>query len=393
MVVVIEKKSIDKILSSIKKNEEIKPHPKNPNYFGKNYKTQPKKVYPVNKLNEILKEPIKNIKEEDNRIKSIIKLEQQIIKIKTPVKVESNKFKKFIANIKSPEYRKFAIILPIILYRLSALIIANKSVYLGFLEVFKYNTNTLNLTNWENLSFISKIYTIIKDYMILIYKNGSLLGYAETIILINLILDEIPQILLTNQYNNINELPVIKLAKHLAQNTKTIVDIEQNQAKQDKNNEELKDNKIMLRQLIETNNEVTTNYNEILKKVETKIGKNDYMSKQEIAKIIVDDVKKESLKPLSKGEFVGKEYIQDLAKIMSGNKQQTGIGYTPEISKKDVIKAMEFNKPIHSSNKGYKMYFQVKKSNALSKKPKNYKRTSDSYILNKPILNKKKNSI
>ena len=366
------KNSIDKILS---KKSEIKGHTKNPNYFGKNYKTQPKKVYPINKLNEILKEPLKVIKDENKKIKSIIKLEQQLIKIPSITKIESNKFKKFIQNINVPQYKSLAIILPIILYRLSSLLIANKNVYLSFLEVFKDNTNALNLANWEKLSFISKIYTIIRDYMVLIFKNGTLLGYAETIILIDLISSEIPKIIFTNEYKNISDVPVLKLAKHLAQNTKTINNIEQSQIAQEQMNEEIQENKIMMRQLIETNNEVTTNYNDILKKVETKFDKNAYFAKQDMADIIIDEAKKGSIKSLSKGEFTGKKYIEDLAKVMSNSTNKTGVGYKADIKDKDIIKAMEFNKPIPSSSKGYKMLFG--KKTTLNKNGIVYKRRSE----------------
>lgn len=387
-----KKTSLDKILSKTKVKSPFKGHPKNPNYFGKNYKTPEKKIYPVNKLNEILKEPIKIIKDEDKKIKSIIKLEQQLIKIPSIVKVESNKFNNFIKNIKIPEYKNFAIILPIILFRLSSLLIANKSTYLGFLEVFRDNTSALKLNNWEKLSFISKVYTIIKDYMVLIFKNGSPLGYAETIILINLILDEIPKIILTKEYNNINEVPVLKLAKHLAQNTKTIKNIEQSQIDQEQTNKEIQENRVMLRQLIDTNNEITTNYQDILKKVETKFDKNQYFANQDIAGIIIDEAKKGSIKSLSKGEFTGEKYIKDLAKIMSNNTERFGVGYTShDIKLKDTIKAMDLNKPIPSSNKGYKMYFSVKKSK-FNTIPNTYKRMSDSVLTLKSKSNKKINS-
>lgn len=389
----VEKTSIDKILS---KKSEIKGHTKNPNYFGKNYKTPVKKVY-INTLNEILKEPLKVIKDENKKIKSIIKLEQQLIKIPSITKVESNKFKKFIQNINVPQYKSLAIILPIILYRLSSLLIANKNTYLGFLEVFKDNTNALKLANWEQLSFISKIYTIIKDYMVLIFKNGTLLGYAETIILIDLITAEIPRIIFANEYKNISDVPVLKLAKHLAQNTKTINNIEQSQIAQEEMNKEIQEHKMDMRQLIETNNEVTTNYNNLLKKVETNLGKNEYFATQDMANIIIDEAKKGSIKSLSKGEFTGKKYIEDLAKVMSNSStHKTGVGYKADIKDKDIIKAMEFNKPIGSSNKGYQMYFKVKK-NTLNKLPVSYKRTSDSYInelksTSKPKTTKKLNS-
>lgn len=387
----VEKTSIDKILS---KKSGIKGHTKNPNYFGKNYKTPVKKIYPINTLNEILKEPLKVIKDENKKIKSIIKLEQQLIKIPSITKVESNKFKKFIQNINVPQYKSLAIILPIILYRLSSLLIANKNVYLGFLEVFKDNTNALNLANWEKLSFISKFYTIIRDYMVLIFKNGTLLGYAETIILIDLITAEIPKIIFTNEYKNISDVPVLKLAKHLAQNTKAINNIEQSQIAQEQMNDEIRENKMNMRQLIETNNEVTTNYNDILKKVETKFDKNAYFAKQDMAQVIIDEAKKGSIKSLSKGEFTGKKYIEDLAKVLSNSTHKTGVGYKADIKDKDIIKAMEFNKPIPSSNKGYKMLFKVKK-NTLNKLQ--IKRMSDSYIneiksTSKSKTNKKLNS-
>lgn len=334
--------------SQIKKTS-VKGHPKNPNYFGKNYKSPVKKP----NIDEILKEPLRSIKEEDKKIKTMIKLESQLIKLKTPIKVESTKFNKFIKVISSPQNRKLAFILPIILYRLSSLLLANKNVYINFMDVFEKNSDR---TEWGSMSLMSKMYVIISDYMKLIYKKSNVLGIAETIILLNIILDEIPRIILATKYDNIDELPVLKLAKHLAQNVKKIDDVMVNKEKQDEQDKKIQETIILQRQQIETHHEVMTEYKQLLEEIKREKNrapeKSELFDKRDAAKFAVNSARKNELKALNKGEYISKHHL----KSRKGIGSKRGIGYEDSSSSEE---EEDYIKPISFDNKGSKMYFKM----------------------------------
>lgn len=225
---------VSKLKNSSKKIQSPKGHAKNPNYKGKNYKTPEKKVY-VNKIKELLENPLKDINDNDKKVQSLIKVTKTLEKIKTPVKIESKKFNDFIKRIDNQAYKKILIAIPIIIYRLASLVVINASI---FEVIFKAYQGQISTNNWANLSLITKINRIIKDYMQLIFKKQSILGYAELILLAGIVVDDIPRILLNTDYENVQDIAALQLAKKLAETTKKIDKVYEKPIKEAENEKE-----------------------------------------------------------------------------------------------------------------------------------------------------------
>jgi hypothetical protein len=192
-------------------------HPKNPNYLGKKFKTPEKKV---NKYNVFLENPLKELEDEKKKLESLLELQKSIQKIKSPIRVESKKFDNFIKKMDDKHTKKIAIALPIIIYRLSTLIIKEKDT---FGRIFKVFHNTVSSTkDWDKMSFTSKVVQIIYDYMKLMTEKWTIFGFAELIILAGIVLDDIPMIIMNNDYIDLKDLAIFQLTKKLAKNAKDI---------------------------------------------------------------------------------------------------------------------------------------------------------------------------
>ena len=155
--------------------KSIKPqfHPKNPNYLGKKFKTPEKKV---NKYVVVLENPLKELEDEKKKLESLLELQKSIKKIKSPIRIESKKFDNFIKKMDDAHTKKIAIALPIIIYRLSTLIIKEKDT---FGRIFKVFHNTVSGTkDWGKMTFTSKIVQIIYDYMKLMTEKWTVFGYS-----------------------------------------------------------------------------------------------------------------------------------------------------------------------------------------------------------------------
>jgi len=197
--------------------KSVKVHPKNPNYLGKKFKTPEKKV---NKYNVFLENPLKELEDEKNKLESLLELQQSIKKIKSPIRIESKKFDNYIKKLDDKHTKKIAIALPIIIYRLSTLIIKQKDT---FGTIFKVFHNTVSDTkDWDKMSYTSKVVQILYDYMKLLYEKGTIFGFAEIIILAGIVLDDIPMIIMNNDYIDLKDLAIFQLTKKLAKNVKDL---------------------------------------------------------------------------------------------------------------------------------------------------------------------------
>jgi hypothetical protein len=243
-------KTPEKKVSSKKVSPEG--HIRNPNYKGKNYKTPEKKV---NKYFEIITNPLKSLNEERKKIASFLKIEKVIQTVSAPITVQSNKFDAFLKTINNPANRALAIAIPIILVRLSTLIIQNRSL---FKDMFSSFSNTTTSANWANSSFYSKIYIILGDYMLSLWKSSGVLGVADLILLAGLLLDDIPKIIKNKDYINVPDINAFKLSQELAKNTKDVAIMYQAPEKEKKD-----------RQVIKTLNE---NMGKLINKLEVMPG-------------------------------------------------------------------------------------------------------------------------
>jgi hypothetical protein len=341
MVKTLKKSSLKK-----KPSKEQKPHPKNPNYFGKNYKSPEKKIY-VNKVKEIMEEPLKQIKDDNKKVVSIIKLQKSLHKIPSPMKVESTKFKKFINSLDNIYYRKLVFVLPIILYRLSSLLIHNQGMFLKLMDVYTKNMYTTQTQTWQQMSFISKYYKVIVDYMKIIFEKSSILGTAELIVFASLIVDEIPKILFSTDYKDAEQLAVLKIAKHLAQNVKKVDEIVDNKVNQQQKEDALKNTERALVSLVEKNAELT-------RRVDILIGGNAE----------------------SKGETQSENYMNNVINPNNGE----GLG--SKGTKPTVAQINEFNRkfpPISADNKGSQMW-----SRMASQKKKTSNKSQKKSVFSKP---------
>lgn len=232
-----------------------------------NYKPRsPRKQNDNNKYKDFLDNPLKHVEQQDQAVVSLIKLNKSIEKIVVPVKLESTKFNKFIENLNNVHTRRIAKMLPIIMYRLLELVIKNRNTFQTIRNVF-YNTPLLEDYSavWNSYSFVKKIHVIISEYMKIIYKHSTFLGIAELIILGGIVLDDIPSILYSGDYTNLEDISVIPLAKQLAKKTNDvgaiylapITKLEQDQ-RTAQNQQELKDLHLTLQDIGEQLKNVNT---------------------------------------------------------------------------------------------------------------------------------------
>ena len=180
---------------------------------------------PQNKYKTFLDKPIQILDDAHTDVNSLIRLSKKTQKLTSPLTVKATKFDKFVKTISNPVNKKLLLAIPIILFRLSTLLIRNKDI---FHTIFKSWHSTWNpddpaeANTWGELPLISKISKIFTDYFNLLFKKSSVLGIAEIIILTGIILDDIPRILVNNDYIKLEDLAVTELAKQLARTTKEV---------------------------------------------------------------------------------------------------------------------------------------------------------------------------
>lgn len=221
---------------SLKNEPSAKGHPRNPNYKGKHYKTpeyikNPVEKKPfVNKYKEFLKEPLKQLEEEKNKIDSLININKITSPIKPLVIIKSEKFDKWVKGIKNPFDKKLLVLLPVILIKLSQLVIMNKDLAKSISGMFIDSKKSADWKTWSDgtiwskwisWSPISNVYLLIKNFFKMIIEHGPI-GVAEIIVLTTLFLDDIPKIFAKKDLENLKDINKMELTK---QTMRKILDV------------------------------------------------------------------------------------------------------------------------------------------------------------------------
>lgn len=187
----------------------------------------------LNKYKEFLATPLDVLNNTGKDLSKFIKVASKIALQPSPISITSKKFEIFVQTLNTPLNRRIALVLPIIMFRLSALVIRNKDIFLKIFQVWDMTSkhqDVLEQINWDQKSFISKIMVFLHDYMKFIFKN-SILGIAELILVTGIILEDIPRIFSNKDYIKLEDISSLELAKHLAKNSKDIAVIYETPAK------------------------------------------------------------------------------------------------------------------------------------------------------------------
>ena len=197
-----------------------------------NFHGNEKHAPPINKYKELLQAPLQVLVRSKKDLTSYLQIARTASLVKSPINIRAEKFNDFVGKINTSYNRSFALALPIILFRMSTLFLKHKDI---FIRVLRSLDTTKETDEWSNLSFISKLLRVSKDYLNIISKTSIVFGIAEIIVLLSIVLDDLPRILVNKDYLNLEDLALPQLFRQLAQNTsqieKVIVDVPANDKK------------------------------------------------------------------------------------------------------------------------------------------------------------------
>ena len=101
------------------------------------------------------------------------------------------------------------LVLPIILFRVSSLIVKNQDIFKQVVKVYDKAASNLE---WKDRYLPSKIYTVMADFFHLIKEKG-VISIPEIIVILGLFLDDLPRIFTSKEYDNLEDLSIIELGK------------------------------------------------------------------------------------------------------------------------------------------------------------------------------------
>lgn len=264
--------------------KSVKGHIRNPNYKGKHFKTPEYVKYEKkeNKYKEFVKSPLKQLEQREKEVESLIKVNSIAKVIKSPIHPQSDKFTKWVKSLDNPISRKMLLVVPIILFRVSSLIIKNQDIYKQVITVYDQGRSKFK---WQDMFLPSKIYQVMLDFFKYIHEKGYVMPISQLFVLIGIFVDDLPRIFTSKDYENLQDLGILEIAKQTARKVIQVQVIAENTLEKQKNDviqkdfhQKLADTKTQIentKDLLETSNKIIEKLNTQFDKLEiTKSNEN-----------------------------------------------------------------------------------------------------------------------